>query len=145
MIIIPLVENNMRNKTEKILITGSSGTIGTRLFEKLLEQKYKVIGFDKKSNIWRKSLNGLTIKGDLLKKEDIEKIPKDINLIVHLAANARVYDSVLSPDLALENIVSTYNILNFSRKNKVGKIIFSSSREIYGNRKKITSGKKILI
>ena len=34
----------------KILITGSSGTIGTRLFEKLLENNYEVVGFDKKEN-----------------------------------------------------------------------------------------------
>lgn len=71
-----------------------------------------------------------------MKKEDIEKILKNIDLIIHLAANARAYDLVLEPDLALENVVSTYNILEFARKNKVNKIIFSSNRETYGNRKK---------
>ncbi len=120
----------------KILITGSSGTIGTRLFEKLLEKGYEVVGFDKKENKWHKHLNELTIKGNLLLEKDIKKIPKDTDLIIHLAANARVYDLVLKPDLALENVVSTYNILEFARKNKVNKIIFSSSREAYGNRKK---------
>ena len=79
----------------KILITGSSGTIGTRLFEKLLENNYEVVGFDKKENKWHENLNKLTVVGDLLKKEDIEKIPSDIDLIIHLAANARVYDLVM--------------------------------------------------
>lgn len=123
-------------KINKILITGSSGTIGTRLFEKLLERGFKVIGFDKKPNKWRKKLNNLTIIGDLLNKEDIKKLSADFDLIVHLAANARVYDLVIKPDLALENMISSYNILEFARKNKINKMVFSSSREVYGNRKK---------
>lgn len=129
----------MENKIIKILITGSSGTIGTRLFEKLLQEGFDVVGFDKKENKWHKNLNDLTIIGDLLIKDDIEKIPKNIDLIVHLAANARVYDLVIEPDLARDNIITTYNILELARKNNITKIIFSSSREAYGNRKKIKS------
>jgi nucleoside-diphosphate-sugar epimerase len=34
----------------KILLTGSSSAIGTRLFEKLLELNYDVIGADRKEN-----------------------------------------------------------------------------------------------
>lgn len=120
----------------KILITGSSGTIGTRLFEKLLEQGYDVVGFDKKKNKWHDYLDKPTIKGDLLSESDVNKIPKDVELIIHLAANARVYDLVQSPNLALENVISTYNMLEFARKNNINKIIFSSSREVYGNRKR---------
>ncbi len=128
----------MKNN-KKILITGSSGTIGTRLFETLLSLNYQVIGFDKKKNIWQVSLNNKTIIGDLLNENDIRKIPKDIDLIVHLAANARVYDLVVEPKLALENIIATFNVLEFARKNQIKKIIFSSSREVYGNKKEMVS------
>lgn len=124
-------------KIKRILITGSSGTIGTRLFETLLAKGYNVVGFDRKPNRWHSDLDKLTIKGDLLNKDDIRKIPDNFDLIIHLAANARVYDLVLRPDLALENIISTYNILDFAKENKIEKFIFSSSREVYGNRKKI--------
>ena len=121
------------NKKLKILITGSSGTIGTALFMFLLDKGYNVIGIDKKENVWEKKLNKLTIRGDLLKNKDIEKIPKNIDLIIHLAANARVYDLVVNPRLAFENMEMIYNILEVVRKNKICKIIFSSSREVYGN------------
>ena len=126
---------NMR-KFKKILITGSSGTIGTALFEALLERGYQVIGFDKRANQWSKKLNKLTIKGSLLNQKDIKKLPKDFDLIIHLAANARVYNLIINPRLALENIVSTYNILEFALKSHIKNFIFSSSREVYGNQKK---------
>ncbi|OGZ72555.1 MAG: hypothetical protein A2908_01640 [Candidatus Staskawiczbacteria bacterium RIFCSPLOWO2_01_FULL_38_12b] len=129
----------MKGKIKKILITGSSGTIGTRLFEELLALGYDVIGFDRNHNKWNSSLNKLTIIGDLLKKEDIEKIPAGIDMVVHFAANARVYDLVLIPSLALENIVTTYNVLDFIRRNGIKRVIFSSSREVYGNKKEIVS------
>lgn len=122
-----------------ILITGSSGTIGTRLFEKLLQHGFEVVGFDKKQNQWDARLNKRTIKGDLLKEHDFKKLPKNIDLAIHLAANARVYNSVISPILALENIIMTYHILEFARKHNIPRFILSSSREVYGNRKESVS------
>ena len=119
---------------KKILITGSSGTIGTRLFEKLLERGNKVVGFDKRPNIWHLGLDKLTIRGNLLNQKDINKIPVNYDLIVYLAANPYVHNSVLNPDLAKENMDMTYNILEFARRKKIKNFIFSSSREIYGNK-----------
>ena len=131
--------NSSSKKIKKILLTGSSGTIGTRLFEKLLEQGYEVIGFDRRTNQWHSKLDKLTIRGDLLKERDINKLPTDFDLIIHFATNARVYNLVLKPDLALENIITAYNILKFAYKNNVKNFIFSSSREVYGNKKQVVS------
>lgn len=121
-------------ENRKILVTGSSGTIGTRLVEKLLETDFQVYGVDKRENEWLlNNLNGSLILGDLRDKDTFEKIPKDIDMIVHLAANARVYDLVVSPDLAFENYQILFNTLEFARKEEIKKFIFASSREVYGN------------
>lgn len=125
----------MVQRINKVLITGSSGMIGTRLFETLSAQGYRVTGFDKKPNRWRPELNQKTIIGDLLEKKDVNALPDDFDLVIHLAANARVYDLVVQPDLAMENIATTYNILNFIRERRIKNVIFSSSREVYSNRK----------
>jgi UDP-glucose 4-epimerase len=122
---------------KKILITGSSGTIGTRLGEKLLNLGYEIMGVDWKKNKWHKNLEKRTIHLDLRNKNLVlKKLPKKVDLIIHLAANARVYELVKNPDLARDNMITTYNILEYSRINKIKNIIFASSREVYGNTKK---------
>lgn len=125
---------------KKILITGSSGTIGTRLFETLLEQGYDVIGVDKESHSWNnQSLADRTIILDLRDKTSvINNLPKDVDLIIHLAANARVHNLVIDPSLARDNFEITFNVLEFARENNIKKFMFSSSREVYGNSEKIT-------
>lgn len=124
-------------KIKKILVTGSSGTIGTRLCEKLLEKGYDVNGVDWKPNKWSDRINKLTISGDLRDKETFKKMPKDINLVIHLAANARVYNLVVNPDLARDNFETLFNTLEFCRKNNIKRFIFASSREVYGNSKQL--------
>jgi len=122
---------------KKILITGSSGTIGTRLGEKLLNLGYEIIGVDWKKNKWHKNLEKRTTHLDLRNKNLVlKKLPKKVDLIIHLAANARVYELVKNTDLAIDNMITTYNILEYARINKIKNIIFASSREVYGNTKK---------
>lgn len=116
----------------KILITGSSGTIGTRLFEQLLK-RHEVIGVDIRRNTWHPYLNDHTINADLRKEKEILKLPKNLDLVIHLAANARVYELVKEPALAFDNMLINFNVLEFMRQNSLKRIIFASSRETYGN------------
>jgi len=127
----------MTNPIKKILVTGSSGTIGTRLSEKLLEKNYDVVGIDWKPNKWNKKIEKITLHYDLRDKSIFNKIPKNFDLVIHLAANARVYNLVKQPELARDNFLTTFNTLNFARKNNIKRFIFASSRETYGNSKKI--------
>lgn len=125
-------------KIRKILVTGSSGTIGTRFCERLLEEGFEVTGIDLKPNIWNSKVNEITIIGDLCEKTTLDKIPMDFDIVVHLAANARVYNLVINPSLAKDNFKSLFNILEATRKNKIKRFIFASSREVYGNSKRIS-------
>ncbi|MEM2143729.1 MAG: NAD-dependent epimerase/dehydratase family protein [Candidatus Jordarchaeaceae archaeon] len=115
------------------MLAGSSGTIGTRLFETALGLGYAVDGIDKRKNKWNTSLNSKTIRTNLLKEEKLERISSDYDLIIHLAANARVFNLIKEPRLALENIIITFNILEFVRKNDISSVVLISSREVYGN------------
>lgn len=117
----------------KILVTGSSGTIGTRLCERLLEAGQDVVGADWEPCKWNKEVEALRIDIDLRKKELYHLLPTDAELIIHLAANARVYELVENPDRAMDNFIDTFNMLEFARVNGIRKFMFASSRETYGN------------
>jgi UDP-glucose 4-epimerase len=119
--------------TKKILVTGSSGTIGTRLCEELLTRNYHVTGFDLKPNKWNSSINERTVIGDLTNPSGLSAMSGNWDAVVHLAANARVYNLVVNPLLARDNLEMTVNTLEFMRRRKIPNIIFASSREVYGN------------
>lgn len=115
----------------KILVTGSSGMIGSALVEKLKDEGFGVDCLDIRMPEYH---NYGTIIHDL--REPIKVTVGDIDkydLVVHLAANARVHDLVVDPEKALENIKMTHNILEFCRKTGIQKFLFASSREVYGN------------
>lgn len=114
-----------------IMITGSSGTVGTALAKSLIKNGYSVIPVDIKKNIWDNKINKKTIKLDLRKSISLQ-LKKRPELIIHLAANARVHDLVLDPRKAIDNHLMTHHILEYARKQDINKVIFSSSREVYG-------------
>lgn len=121
---------------KSVLVTGSSGTIGTALVEKLLEDDYVIYAADNVSNPWNQSVNERTTFVDL-RTEEVADLPADVDLIVHLGAHARVHRLVQKPELAMENIKITFNVLEFARKNDVSNVLFASSREVYGDSDRI--------
>ena len=120
----------------RILITGSSGQIGTNLALNLQEKGHDVFGVDKRPNTWTDAIN--TLLQDLsMPYKHFEggigvEYPPDLDIVVHFAAHAKVHELVQQPDRALENITMTFNVLEFCRQNHLP-IIFSSSREVYGD------------
>ena len=56
----------------------------------------------------------------------------EADLVVHLAAHAKVHQLVRQPHRALENAIMTFNVLEFCRQQNLP-LVFSSSREVYGD------------
>lgn len=136
-----------------ILVTGSSGFIGSNLCKRLLEDKNNnVIGLDNMNDYYDVSLkeyrlNELTkhdnftfIKGNLADKELINKVFEEYkpSIVVNLAAQAGVRYSIDHPDTYIEsNIIGFYNILEACRYNPVEHLVYASSSSVYGGNKKI--------
>lgn len=120
----------------RVLITGSSGQIGTNLALRLLADGHRVFGVDRRANPWTDAFP--TLLQDLATPQrefrgGIGGAPyPTCDLVVHLAANAKVYELVEQPYRALENINLTFNVLEFCRANSLP-LIFASSREVYGD------------
>ncbi len=121
----------------RVLITGSSGQIGTNLGLHLQERGHFVFGVDKRPNTWTNEIE--TLLQDLSQPyRDFETgvgnvdYPSDLDVVVHLAAHAKVHELVENPFRAIENMMMTFNVLEFCRRHQLP-IIFSSSREVYGD------------
>ena len=63
---------------------------------------------------------------------------KNVDVVYHLAANADVRFGLKHTKKDInQNIIVTYKILEAMRKNKVKKIMFSSTGSVYGESKQI--------
>jgi UDP-glucuronate 4-epimerase len=115
----------------RVLITGSSGQIGTNLGLKLLERGDEVVGLDWRENSWTDQIP--TVACDLHRVSAADMpVEGDVDAVVHLAAHAKVFELVETPSRALENVNSAFNILELARLRGVP-FIFGSSREVYGD------------
>lgn len=117
---------------ETVLVTGSSGTIGTALSERLIEEGVDVVGADISANRWSSRVDSRTVHVDLRNRAALDDLPADVDAVVHLAANARVRALVDAPEKARDNFEMTFNVLEHARQNDIPRVLFSSSREIYG-------------
>ena len=121
----------------RVLITGSSGQVGTNLALRLLKEGHYVFGIDLRPNPWTDAIPAL-LQDLSIPYHQFEggighlKYPSDFDVVVHLAAHAKVHELVKHPTKALANIIMALNVLEYCRIHQVP-IIFSSSREVYGD------------
>lgn len=114
----------------RVLITGSSGQIGTNLGLALQKRGDEVSGVDVRPNAWTDRIPTRIVDLSKASPDDVMKGPVDV--VVHLAAYAKVFELVEHPDRAFDNIRMAYPVLEYCRRNGVP-IIFGSSREVYGD------------
>lgn len=115
-----------------VLVTGSSGMVGTALVERLLTDGVTVLGVDRCVNNWSDDVEAVTERIDLLDTDAASRLPPDIDHVVHLAAHSRVRDLVTEPGGAEENLRTLATVLEYTRQHD-SDLIFTSSREVYGD------------
>ncbi len=112
----------------KVLVTGGSGFIGTRLIDELLKAGHEVKIFDKRDS---KKYPNLVILGDVRDKEALIKASRGMDVIYNLAAEHA--DNVTPISLYEEvNVGGAKNVVEAADANGIKKIIFTSSVAIYG-------------
>ena len=120
----------------KVLLTGSSGQIGTNLALRLLADGHEVFGVDQRVNTWTDDFRYLIqdLSGQYPAFPDgIGGVPyPETDVVVHLAAHAKVHQLVAHPHRALENTMMTFNVLEYCRQRQLP-LVFSSTREVYGD------------
>lgn len=134
------MENYFKNKN--VLITGGLGFLGSNLAQKMVESGAKVTVIDNLTPLYGGNMFNVSeifdkitiVINDIRNIEIIKPLIEKADLIFHLAAQVSYIDSLNIPHEDLDlNAKATLNILECCRKyNPKAKILFSSSRMIYG-------------
>jgi len=112
----------------KISIIGGSGFVGSRLTQRLIEAKHKIIIADK---IPSKKFPELRVFADVRQPETLEKALVGSDAVINLAAEHRddVTPRTLYDDV---NVKGAENVCNICTKLGIKRIIFTSSVAVYG-------------
>jgi len=123
-------------KNRRIIITGGAGFIGSHMVEHLYKEN-DVVVFDNLSSGRLEFISNYGVKfihGDVTKIVELRKNFKDIDTVIHFAANPDVRKGEKDSYVDFEqNVLGTYNVLEAMRLNDVPEIIFSSSSTVYGD------------
>ncbi len=131
----------------RILITGTAGFIGFHLARLLLDEGFRVHGFDGMTDYYDVELKrrrhqalmqtaGFSATKAMLEDGDrlwevAEEFAPDV--IVHLAAQAGVRYSLEEPRAYIDsNIVGTFNVMEAARKLGVAHLLMASTSSVYG-------------
>ncbi len=133
-------------ETQRALVTGGAGFVGSNYAKHLLDLNAEVVVFDNfargkgcESNLqWLKSHpksgNLKVVKGEVSSVQSLEDASKGCDLILHTAAQVSVPESVSKPRLDFDsNALGTFNVLEAARKLQTDPvIIYTSSNKVYG-------------
>ncbi len=126
---------------KKILVTGADGFIGSHLVEVLKEYDCNIIALSQynsfNNNGWLEDIkidqNIKVVNGDIRDSYFCEKITEGVDIIIHLAALISIPYSYTSPYAYVDtNINGTLNICMAALKNKVKRVLHTSTSEVYG-------------
>jgi len=120
----------------KALVTGGAGFIGSNLTDKLLDLGHEVIIID---NLSTGNKDNINPKAEFIEKclTTLEKdflVGKDIDVVFHLAALARVQPSIEDPiNFNEHNVTATLKLLYACHHAGVKRVVYSASSSCYGD------------
>lgn len=136
-IIQVLVENKLKSRMKKILITGAAGFLGSHLCDRFINDGFHVIGMD---NLITGRLNNIEHLFKLEQFEfyhhDVSKfihIPGNLDYILHFASPASPIDYLKIPIQTLKvGSLGIHNCLGLA-KAKGARLLIASTSEVYGD------------
>jgi UDP-glucose 4-epimerase len=121
----------------KILVTGGAGFIGSHLVEKLVESGAgSIVVLDNLHRAYMPKIGEAVgfIKGDIRNRATVENAMSGCEVVFHLAAQSNVMGAIADAEYCFgSNVTGTFNVLRAALKVGVKRLVFTSSREVYGD------------
>lgn len=141
--IIVLYWTTMNWKGIRVLVTGAGGFIGSHLTEELIRRGAKVtalVRYNSRNDWGFLEETGEDLRcrievqlGDVADPYCVQELVRSQECVFHLAALIGIPYSYVAPaQYVSTNIQGTLNILEACRKHKVGRLIHTSTSEVYG-------------
>ncbi len=129
----------------KVVVTGGAGFIGSHLARKLSELGHNVVVYDNLSNA--SGLRNLPstvklVKGDVLDFSKLKSLTKGADIVFHLAVKALPMSFTRPNSVFVTNDVGTYTVCRACNSNKINKLVYISSSEVYGTAKYVPMNEK---
>jgi UDP-glucose 4-epimerase len=122
--------------SERILVTGGAGYIGSQAVKTLGERGFSVLTYDDLSTGHREAvLHGELVAGDVGDRDLLAKTVRDFrpDAVMHFAASIQVGESVQRPlKYYRNNTANTLGLLEVLLEEGVRLFVFSSSAAVYG-------------
>ncbi len=118
---------------KKIIIFGATGNVGSYVWKYARDyfdsKEYEVIASGRRKTNFFDKIGAPYYSVDLSKKEDFDTLPKEeVYAVIYLAAQIPSYMDGYHPDSYIQsNIIGAYNVLEYCRKVKADRILFSTS------------------
>ena len=134
--------------TERVIVTGGAGFIGSHIVDTLIKEGYEVAVIDNLSTGKRANVNPAAsfYEVDIRDTAGLERVFAQVQpfAVCHQAALANVRGSLEYPDVYAEvNVLGTLRLLEASRKHGVKKFTMASTGgAIYGDQTQIPTSEK---
>jgi UDP-glucose 4-epimerase len=125
----------------KVVVTGGCGFIGSHIVDRLVSLNFIVEVIDDLSapeNVEFFYNDSAKYHKLDISKDDCSFVFKDASYVFHLAARSRIQPTIKSPSSCFEvNILGTQRVLEWSRKARVEKLVYSGTSSLYGHQNTI--------
>ncbi len=124
----------------RVVVTGGAGFIGGHLVDRLVERGDEVLVVDNFKRGKREKLGphvrrgrARLVEADIRQFEALAAVLPGCDVVFHLAAQSNVMGAVQDPDYSVTtNVLGTFNVLRAAAEARVRRVVFTSSREVYG-------------
>ena len=125
--------NNRNLNSDKVVVIGGSGFIGSHVSDELSYRGFDVTVFDQAPSLWKNESQKMIV-GDLLDRDHLFQVFEGARYIYHFGGIADIdYARQYPYDTVKTNIMGTATVLEAVRESSVERLLYASTVYVYSD------------